>query len=333
MLLKVKRGIIIWLNLSLLLSFCLVGCSKQSLKTGTVFLVVPSQTDTMNMSDIQSSIENHLHADGISKPVVQIWGTNSYLIEIPSIKDFNQLFSNIGQQLQLTCVDQSVFSGNPMTIKTGSAIVYQADLTKKDPSQTDAQVITAVQSKIESRLHAYGISNPVVQIWGNNRILIEIPPVKDANQVINVIGAVALLEFKEQQVDTRGNVVNDANGQPVWIPATALGSDGKTQEALTGAYLKPNAYVETDSSSKPEVAFEFNTEGAKLFSDITQRLLNKPLGIFLDGTLISAPTVEAVIMDKGVINGVTLDEAKMLVLELNSGSMDAPLTIIMQNNF
>ena len=80
---------------------------------------------------------------------------------------------------------------------------------------------------------------------------------------------VGLLEFKQQQLDSSGNVVNDANGQPVWIPATALGSDGKTQEALTGEYLKPNAYVETDSSGKPEVAFEFNTEGAKLFGEIT----------------------------------------------------------------
>ena len=41
--------------------------------------------------------------------------------------------------------------------------------------------------------------------------------------------------------------VKDANGNAVWVPATATGSDGTTQEELTGKYLKPNAYVTTDS--------------------------------------------------------------------------------------
>ena len=107
------------------------------------------------------------------------------------------------------------------------------------------------------------------------------------------------------------------------------GTDGVTQETLTGKYLKPNAYVTTDSLGKPEVAFEWNTEGAKLFGEITTVLYNngvnsKPLGIFLDNALISAPTVNGVITDKGVINNMTLDQAKKLVLELNSGTLMFP---------
>jgi preprotein translocase subunit SecD len=52
------------------------------------------------------------------------------------------------------------------------------------------------------------------------------------------------------------------------------------------------------------------------------------LGIFLDNELISAPTVQAVIKDKGVITGVTIDEAKILVVQLNSGALDIPLQLI-----
>ena len=216
---------------------------------------------------------------------------------------------------------------------TGSTVslLYSADLTQKDPSQTDAQVMADIKSKIESRLHAYGITKPVIEIQESNRILVELKGVKDINQVISLIGQVGLLEFKEQQLDSSGNPLNDANGNPIWISATATGSDGTTQ-ALTGKYLKPNAYVEADSLGKPEVAFEFNTEGAKLFGEITQRLLNKPLGIFLDNVMISAPTVMAVITDKGVISGLTLDEAKNLVVQLNSGALDVPLTIISQTS-
>jgi preprotein translocase subunit SecD len=168
-------------------------------------------------------------------------------------------------------------------------------------------------------------------VQGNNRILVQLPGVKDINQAISLIGQVALLEFKEQQLDDTGNPAKDAAGNIIWIPATAAGSDG-TETALTGKFLKPNSSVQLDQLGQPEVAFEFNTEGALLFGKITTRLLNKPLGIFLDNTMISAPTVLAVISDKGVINNIKLDQAKILVNQLNSGSLDVPLKIIQQTD-
>jgi len=218
-----------------------------------------------------------------------------------------------------------------LDLKGGSYLLYEADLTKKDPSQTDAQTMSAVQSKIEARVNKYGVTEPIVQIQGTNRILVQLPGVKDINQAISLIGQVALLEFKEQQLDASGKVVNDTNGQPVWIPSTATASDGSIQ-ALTGTYLKHNSSVQLYNLGKPEVAFEFNTEGAKLFGQITQRLLNKPLGIFLDGEEVSAPTVQAVITDKGVINNIAIDQAKILVNQLNSGSLDVPLKVIQQTD-
>jgi preprotein translocase subunit SecD len=218
-----------------------------------------------------------------------------------------------------------------LDISGGSRLLYSADLSKKDPSETDAQVMATIKATIERRVNGLGVTEPIIQIQGNN-LLVELPNVKNVNDAINLIGQVALLEFKEQKLDASGNVVKDDSGNVVWIPATALGSDGVTQEALTGAYLKPNTYVSTDSLGKPEVAFEWNTEGAKLFGEITQRLLNKPLGIFLDSTLISQPTVEAVITDKGVINNMTLTQARNLAIELNSGTLSVPLQVIAQTD-
>ena len=116
------------------------------------------------------------------------------------------------------------------------------------------------------------------------------------------------------------------------MTANATGSNGEEQE-LTGKYLKPNATVVINQQTmKPEVSFEWNSVGAALFEQITTRDLNKPLGIFLDNTLISAPIVQNVISDKGVINGVSLGEAKTLAIQLNSGSLDVPLKIIQQTD-
>ena len=92
-------------------------------------------------------------------------------------------------------------------------------------SLTNSQVMTSVQSKIEERVHSMGVSDPVVQIWGSDRILVELPSVQTTSQEFQAIGAVGLLEFKEEKLDSSGN--------PVWIPATAAGTDG-TQKELNG---------------------------------------------------------------------------------------------------
>jgi len=89
----------------------------------------------------------------------------------------------------------------------------------------------------------------------------------------------------------------------------ATGTDG-TQEELTGKYLLPNSYVDTNNLGQPEVAISFDAEGAKLFGEITQRDLQKPIAIYLDNTMISEATVDAVITDKGVITGIDTGQSK-----------------------
>jgi preprotein translocase subunit SecD len=223
-----------------------------------------------------------------------------------------------------------------LDISGGSRLLYKADLSKKDPSMSDAQTMQAIQATIIRRVNALGVTEPIVQIQGNN-LLVELPNVKNISDAINLIGQVALLEFKVQQLDTNGNVSTDPSGNPIWIPATALGTDGVTQKALTGAYLKPNTYVGTDNLGSPVVEFEWNTEGAKLFEEITTVLYNngvnkKPLGIFLDNAEISAPIVNGIIGAKGEIDNMTLTQAKNLAIELNSGTLSVPLQVIAQTD-
>src|SRR6266851_2129926 len=68
-------------------------------------------------------------------------------------------------------------------------------------------------------------------------------------------------------------------------------------------------------------------EAKKLFGQITQRLVQKPLGIFLDGQQISAPTVQAVLTQNGIITGLSLDQARLLALELNAGALPVPVSV------
>jgi len=211
-------------------------------------------------------------------------------------------------------------------------LVYEADLSAKDPSQSDDDALEGVLGKIERRVNAYGVTEPIIQRQGHNRILVQLPGVKDIDEAVRLIGQTAELDFREIKLDEAGKPVLDEEGKEQWIKATGTGSDGKERE-LTGKYLKPNAQVVLEpQTNKPEVAFEWNEEGAILFEQITKRNLQKPLGIFLDNQLISAPTVQAVIKDRGVITGLNIDEARTLAIQLNSGSLDVPLKIIQEQD-
>jgi len=216
-----------------------------------------------------------------------------------------------------------------LDLKGGSQLLYQADLSKKDPSITDAEAMASVIDKIQRRVDQYGVAEPVIQKLGTDRILVQLPGVKDIDEALKLIGQVAELDFREQKLDASGNTT--------WVIAKAVGSDGQEKE-LTGKYLKPNATVILDQvKNKPQIAFEWEAEGAVLFRQITSRNLNKPLGIFLDNKLISAPIVQAVIEAKGVITNDAwtvnnLNEPKTLAIQLNSGALDLPLTIIDQRD-
>ena len=212
----------------------------------------------------------------------------------------------------------------------GYNLLYSVNLTEKDPSLTDAEALASVKMTIERRVNAFGITEPTIRIIQSGLgsfIQVQLPYEKGANVTLqeaeNLIGQVAQLDFREQ-------VVDPTTGNTTWVIATAAGSNG-TEEELTGRYLKPNAKVVlAPTTNAPEVAFEWNSEGALLFKEITTRDLGKPLGIFLDNELISAPTVQAVISDTGVITGLSLAQAKTLAIQLNSGALKAPLTIAEQ---
>jgi preprotein translocase subunit SecD len=148
-------------------------------------------------------------------------------------------------------------------------------------------------------------------------VIVELPGVKDIEEAKQLIGQTAQLDFRELDPQT---------GQ--WKVATATGLDGQ-EKALTGQYFRPNAQVVFDQrTNQPQVAFEFDDEGANLFEQITRRLIGRPLGIFLDGQQISAPTVQAVINRNGVITGVRLNEARTLAIQMNAGAVPVPISII-----
>jgi len=216
-----------------------------------------------------------------------------------------------------------------LDLQGGTHLVYQTDLSKVTPGDESAAVIGVVDV-IRRRVDALGVSEPIIQkTKDNSRVIVELPGIKDVNQAIALIGETAELEFREGILDKS----IDSSNQVISSDYVAWKDIG-----LTGAqFARAEAQIDQSSSSlvrKPVVAIEFNADGAKIFADATKRNLKKPLAIFLDQNLLSAPTVQDEIKEgKAVISGnFTLEEAKRLAIQLNAGALPVPVKLVSQNN-
>ncbi|MCL5794772.1 MAG: protein translocase subunit SecD [Patescibacteria group bacterium] len=209
-----------------------------------------------------------------------------------------------------------------LNLQGGTHLVYELDLSKVDNKDKDSAVQSVI-NVIDRRINALGVSEPVIQSAkvGNQRtVIVELPGISDIDQAINLIGKTAQLSFWEQA------------GASSSVSENNLSSWQSTE--LTGAHLK-RADVQFDQqTSDPQVAIQFDSEGAKMFADITKKNLQKPVAIVLDNEMISAPTVQSVIEDgKAVISGkFTVAEARKLAIELNAGALPVPIKIIEQSN-
>lgn len=218
-----------------------------------------------------------------------------------------------------------------LDLQGGVDLVLEANL-EQVPQGEKGEKLEGVRQVIERRINAFGVTEPVIQKVGGTRISVQLPGVRDVEEAKSLIGKTAQLDFREQVMNADGTPVRDANGQPIWRKLSATDSRGETRE-LTGAYFKPNAAVTiSPQTGRPEVAFQLTDEGASIMEQVTRRLVGKPMGIFLDDQLISAPTVQAVLSTQGVITGLSLQEAQQLAIQLNAGALPVPVTIIKEQN-
>jgi len=217
-----------------------------------------------------------------------------------------------------------------LDLQGGIHIVYQADLSAVEPGE-EAGVMEGVKAVIDNRINPLGVTEPVTQIQGQDRLLVELPGLSITDKEKERLSRVALLEFGELAAE--GEEAKWENELGRWKPATAV-IDGE-KKALTSRYFRENTYVDQDNLGRIELLFEWDEEGGKISEKVTSRLIGEPLGIFEgDESLLGeegrpiAPTVQAVIVDRGRITGLNFDEATSLSQQLNAGRLPVSLEIL-----
>lgn len=209
-----------------------------------------------------------------------------------------------------------------LDLQGGSHLVFAID-TSGFSNEDKVSAAEASRNIIEKRINFFGVSEPEVYLLkerNNYKVSVDIPGNKNPQQAIAQIGKTAQLEFREYQVKETKQGTESAQ-VPYFAP---------TQ--LNGQYLKKATLVFDQQSGKPQISIGFNKEGSRLFKEITAKNVQKPLAIFLDEQLLTAPMVQQPITDgNAVITGeFTVEEAKALINSLNAGALPAPIKLIEQ---
>ncbi|UCC16276.1 MAG: protein translocase subunit SecD [Dehalococcoidales bacterium] len=219
-----------------------------------------------------------------------------------------------------------------LDLQGGITVVYQADLSSIEANQR-SDVLEGAKAVLENRINPLGVTEPVIQIQGEDRIRIDLPGVDVSDQDKERLARVDILEFGEL-VTGNESARWEVNGEK-WKPATAV-IDGE-EKALTSRYFETNTALTQDSFGRIELYFEWDEEGAKISEQVTGRLsaIKARMGIFdgdeplrgESGNPI-APVVQSTIIDSGVIQGLSIEDAQRLSSQLNYGRLPISLEVL-----
>jgi protein-export membrane protein SecD len=206
-----------------------------------------------------------------------------------------------------------------LDLQGGLQVLLEAD---PPPGQTvDREALNAVRAVVEQRVNEFGTTEPVIQIQGTNRIVVELPGMQkpeDRERAVSLFGETGLLEFL------------DMGSTP--LPAGTRVEEGQFKQILTGEMLDPSKVgVTFDQQNRPQINFGWNAEGARIFGEYTQQNIGKYLAIVLDKVVLSAPVINSRIDDQGVIQGrFTLQEARDIATKMKYGALPIPMKVLQQ---
>ena len=196
-----------------------------------------------------------------------------------------------------------------------------------------AQLIEQSIEVIRKRIDQTGTKEPTIIRQGEDRIVVQLPGVKDPQHIKELIGKTAKMTF--HMVDEAAMVSGQPTGTDMVVKMRNPRSNGEAQlivqkQALLSGQNLTDAQQTFENGGQPVVAFKFDNIGAKKFGQVTAQNVGRRFAIVLDGEVITAPVIkDAILGGSGIISGnFTVQSAGDLALLLRAGALPADLTVI-----
>lgn len=191
-----------------------------------------------------------------------------------------------------------------LDLQGGAEVVLQA--VPEEGQTVTADDMSALQEIMRKRVDNIGVSEPIIQLEGEDRIVIQLAGVDNPDDAIDMLGRTAKLEF----IGPNGEII------------------------LTGAELK-NAYGSrnngaTNPNEQNVISLEFNDEGTRKFAEATQRYIGKNIAIYIDDQVVVDATVKSVISNgkAQISGGYTLEEAVAQAAILKGGALPVDVEVM-----
>ncbi|MGB9632434.1 MAG: protein translocase subunit SecD [Chloroflexaceae bacterium] len=246
--------------------------------------------------------------------------------------------------LWINLVPSQTFLGRDVSFRLGLDLQggIQVLLRSTDPETTPDEMETA-RRVIERRVNALGVGETVVQLAGNDRLIVELPGVENPEQAIDTLRGTGRLEFIDPQGQflAPGTVVRTSNSpNPPQLSATEGVTEtvdpatlGPIYQSITdGADLDTSSVQPTISqtgvASRPAVSFTFRGESATRLAQFTASNVGQPMCIVLDNRIVSCPVVDAALTDgSGVITTNSVEDRDAILNQLKYGALPVPLVL------
>ncbi len=213
------------------------------------------------------------------------------------------------------------------------------------PAEVQAIRANAVVQGVETirnRIDQFGVREPQIIAEGDDRIVVQLPGVKDQQRAIELVGKTALLEFKlvdegaSVEEALKGNLPEDSqvlyqkSSDPASGRVTKSPILVKKRALLTGDTIKTAKVNFGNQAGSAYVGISFDSRGAKVFDRVTAENVKRRLAIVLDDTVYSAPVIQERISggEAQITGSFTPEEASDLAIVLRAGSLPAPVKVI-----
>lgn len=314
---------------------------------------LPEEERFEALEGVRDVIERRVNPDGVSEVVVQTVGDDKLIIELPGVTDIEEAVNIIGETPLLEFkienpAYQARIGKEPELTREQEEELAQLNRTVKSKADEIRADIVRDPESFASKAQTYS-DDPATRNSGGDFGFIrrnQMDAIDDTlfdvlrdtriSSVIDVDDGYYIVQRLESRTAEDGN--EEVKGRYIFFEKKT-GSDivpmpePWKNTGLSGKHLEDANVIFDPVTLEPNIELTFNAEGADMFKTLTEAHIGKPIGIFLDGRIISAPVVQTAITDGVAIissSEFTAKTAKELNMRLSAGAFPVPITLASQ---